>query len=149
MDHIASQQPPLAAPVFYAPDGTPYYAAPTPLTAPLALCQPPAPQPIPAQHATPAVVYLPQQPQALSPVPGPVRDPWPARLVAGGVALGAGGLGIGFAVQAVAAAAGSVGGLAALGVGAYCLAKTTGGNGGSRGGQGAVNVNVTVSNRNR
>ncbi|MFD8695368.1 hypothetical protein [Kitasatospora purpeofusca] len=147
MDRTASTQP-IAAPVHHGPDGTPYYLTPAPaLTAPPALYHPAAPAPMPyGPGLAPTSVYLPAPPAAET---APARDPWPARLLAGGVALGAGGLGVGYAVQAVAAAAGSIGGLAALGVGAYALAKTSGGSGGRGGGQGAVNVNVTVSNRNR
>ncbi|AUY50983.1 hypothetical protein [Streptomyces sp. CB01881] len=145
MHHTPHASQPFAAPVLYTQDGTPYYTHPTPLAAPPALYPSAAALPVPLAYTQ---MPIPQQPAVIT-APAPTRDPWPARLLAGGFALGAGGLGIGYAVQAVAAAAGSVGGLAAIGVGAYALAKTTGGGGGRGGGQGAVNVNVTVSNRNR
>ncbi|MFE2412459.1 hypothetical protein ACFXDE_29335 [Kitasatospora sp. NPDC059408] len=147
MDHTPYPQP---APVLYTAEGQPLYAT-APLTAPPALYQPPTPHPAPLLYAHPP---MPQQPTVVIPAPAPVappapaRDLWPARLAAGGIGLGAAGLGIGYAAQALSAAAGSLGGLVAIGAGTYCVAKLRGVTSGG-GGQGAVNVNVTVSNHNR
>ncbi|MFB7621019.1 hypothetical protein [Kitasatospora sp. NPDC056181] len=143
MHHTPHAPQPFAAPVLYTQDGTPYYAHPTPLTAPPALYHPAAALPVPAQHAAPALHYpapLPQVPTM------PARDPWPARLVAGGVGIGGAGIGIGFLAQALAAATTALGFVTA-GLAVIWLLKTT--NGGGRGGQGAVNVSVNVTNRNR
>ncbi|MFJ9605447.1 hypothetical protein ACIRS1_03725 [Kitasatospora sp. NPDC101176] len=145
MDHTPYPQPAL---VLYTAEGQPYYAA-APLTAPPAIYQPAAPQPVLYAHPP-----IPHQPTVVIPAPAPAappapaRDPWPARLAAGGIGLGAAGLGIGYAAQALSAAAGSLGGLVAIGAGTYCVAKLRGATGGG-GSQGAVNVNVTVSNHNR
>ncbi len=99
--------------------------------------------PVPIHHPGP-VAYLPAQ---HIPAPLPVRDPWPARLLAGGVGIGSAGLGVGFLLQTLAAATTGLGLLvAALGV-IYLLKNSSGGSG--RGGQGAVNVSVNVTNRNR
>ncbi|MFD8483207.1 hypothetical protein [Kitasatospora sp. NPDC059673] len=137
MHHTPYAQP--AAPVLHTPDGTPYYTAP-PQTAPLALYQPTAVLPVSAaQH--PAATYLP------APANTPGRDPWPARLLAGGIGLGAGGLGLGFLLQTLAAATTALGLL--LGILAVVWLLKNGGTGASGGRGGAVNVHVNVSNRNR
>ncbi|WP_404869151.1 hypothetical protein ACI1MP_19965 [Kitasatospora griseola] len=137
MNHTPYTQQP-AAPVLHAPDGTPYYAAP-PTTAPLALYQPAAVLPAQHQPGTPAS-YLPAQADA------PVRDPWPARLLAGGIGLGAAGVGVGFLLQTLAAATTGLGLLAAV-LALVWLLKNGSSSGGGRGG--AVNVQVNVTNRNR
>ncbi|MFD5437037.1 hypothetical protein ACFWJ4_33420 [Kitasatospora sp. NPDC127067] len=143
MDHTANPQPPFAAPVLYTQDGTPYYAT-QPAPAPIALYHPPTPLPAPIHH--PALGYLPA-PHTPAPLPVPTRDPWPARLLAGGIGVGAGGLGLGFLLQTLAAATTGLGLLVgALGV--LYLLKNSGG-GGGRSAQGAVNVSVNVTNRNR
>lgn len=139
-------QPPYpvqpAAPVLYTPDGTPYYATP-PTAAPLVPYQPTL-VPTPGQYAAalvhPATAYLP------APV-GAGRDPWPARLLAGGIGAGAAGVGLAFLFQAVAAATTGLGLLAAVLALVWLLKNTAGGGGGGRGG--AVNLSVNVSNRNR
>ncbi|MEU6967396.1 hypothetical protein AB0A71_06600 [Kitasatospora aureofaciens] len=144
MDHATPQ--PTVPSVLYTPDGTPYYAHQTPpAPAPLVLYQPPNQAPFPVQH--PGLAYLPA-PHTPAPLPVavPARDPWPARLLAGGIGVGAGGLGLGFLLQTLAAATTGLGLLVgALGV--LYLLKNSGGSG--RGGQGAVNVSVNVTNRNR
>ncbi|MFD8598385.1 hypothetical protein ACFV1L_25610 [Kitasatospora sp. NPDC059646] len=137
MNHTPYAQP--AAPVLHTPDGTPYYAAP-PQTAPLALYQPVTHHPVPLpQH--PAAAYLPAQSEAAG------RDPWPARLLAGGIGVGAGGLGLGFLLQTLAAATTGLGFL--LGILAVVWLLKNGGTGAGGGRGGAVNVHVNVSNRNR
>ncbi|WP_329488551.1 hypothetical protein OG618_18140 [Kitasatospora sp. NBC_01246] len=145
MDHTTTPQP-YAAPVLYTPDGTPYYAHPAPLTAPPVLYHPGAPLPVPAQHPVLPTVHAPAPlPQYLP--AAPARDPWPARLLAGGIGIGGAGLGVGFLLQTLAAATTGLGLLvAALGV-VYLLKNSSGG--GGRTGQGAVNVHVNVTNRNR
>ncbi|WP_354641321.1 hypothetical protein [Kitasatospora camelliae] len=130
-----------AAPVLHAPDGTPYYAAP-PQAAPLALYQPTAAGLVPIQQqaaplAHPAAAYLPAEPG---------RDPWPARLLAGGIGAGAASVGLAFLFQALAAATTGIGLLAAV-LALVWLLKSTGGGAGGR--AGAVNLSVKVSNRNR
>ncbi|MFD5564978.1 hypothetical protein [Kitasatospora griseola] len=136
MNHTPYTQP--AAPVLHTPDGTPYYAAP-PQIAPLTLYQPSAVLPVPvAQH--PAAAYLPAQTDA------PGRDVWPARLLAGGVGIGAAGVGLGFLLQTLAAATTGLGLLAAVLALAWLL-KNGSSSGSGRGG--AVNVQVNVTNRNR
>ncbi|MFB7620808.1 hypothetical protein [Kitasatospora sp. NPDC056181] len=144
MHHTPHAPQPFAAPVLYTPDGTPYYATPTPVTAPPAHYHPAAALPVPAQHAAPAPYHPAKLPQAPA---VPARDPWPARLVAGGVGIGGAGIGIGFLAQALAAATTALGFVTA-GLAVVWLLKTTHG-GGGRGGQGAVNVSVNVTNRNR
>ncbi|MFI9783248.1 hypothetical protein ACIHEI_07010 [Kitasatospora sp. NPDC051984] len=136
--HLQTAAP---TPVAYGPDGTPYYAAP-PAPAPLALYQPVTGLPAPAAQHRPATLtaYLPE------PMDVPGRDPWPARLLAGGVALGAGGIGLSFLLQALAAATTGLGLLAAV-LALVWLLKNGSGSGGGRGG--AVNVHVNVTNRNR
>ncbi|MGX4738435.1 hypothetical protein [Kitasatospora griseola] len=136
MNHTPYTQP--VVPVLHTPDGTPYYAAP-PTTAPLALYQPLTTLPAQHQPATPAT-YLPAQTDA------PGRDVWPARLLAGGIGLGAAGVGLGFLLQTLAAATTGLGLLAAVLALAWLL-KNGNSSGGRRGG--AVNVQVNVSNRNR
>ncbi|MFD7729548.1 hypothetical protein ACFV6F_04055 [Kitasatospora phosalacinea] len=139
MDHIFQPQP--AAPVLYSPDGTAYYAT-SPTAAPLVPYQPTTTLP-----AT-AVQYLPAAtPTAYLPAPADQagRDPWPARLLAGGIGLGAGGLGLGFLLQTLAAATTGLGLLAAVLALTWLLKN--GNNGSGRGG--AVNVSVNVTNRNR
>ncbi|WP_327073853.1 hypothetical protein OG196_23500 [Kitasatospora purpeofusca] len=132
MDHTTTPQP-YAAPLLYTPDGTPYYAHPS------------APLPVPAQHPVLPTVHAPAPLAPYVPA-GPARDPWPARLLAGGIGIGGAGLGVGFLLQTLAAATTGLGLLvAALGV-VYLLKNSSGG---GRGGQGAVNVHVNVSNRNR
>ncbi|WP_030273466.1 hypothetical protein [Streptomyces sp. NRRL B-24484] len=139
MDHSYPYAQPVA-PVLHAPDGTPYYAAP-PQAAPLALHQPTAATLVPVQQhaalpAHPAAAYLPAEPG---------RDPWPARLLAGGIGAGAAGVGLAFLFQAIAAATTGIGLLAAV-LALVWLLKNTGGGGGRAG---AVNLSVNVSNRNR
>lgn len=107
--------------------------------------------PAPVTPVTPVVVYQQAPIPPVAPAPAPVtvaappaRDPWPARLVCGGVGLGAAGVGIGWMAQMIAAA---TTGLALL-IGVLvlaCLLKALMG----RGHRGAVNVNVTTNNRNR
>ncbi|MFG2694831.1 hypothetical protein [Kitasatospora sp. NPDC048407] len=136
--HLQTAAP---APVAYGSDGTPYYAAP-PAPAPLAIYQPTAVLPAPVaqqQHPT-AITYLPAQ----ADVPG--RDVWPARLLAGGIGVGAAGVGLGFFLQALAAATTGLGLLAAV-LALVWLLKNGSSSGGAHGG--AVNVHVNVTNRNR
>ncbi|MFE2721322.1 hypothetical protein [Kitasatospora sp. NPDC059327] len=142
MDHTPQ---PFAAPVIYAQDGTPYYAAPTPLTAPPALYQSAAPLPVPVQHGAPVQLYTPTPLPQLPAIQA--RDPWPARLVAGGIGIGGAGVGIGFLAQALAAATTALGFVTA-GLAVVYLLKN-GGGAGPRGGQGGVNLSVNVTNRNR
>ncbi|MFJ9693290.1 hypothetical protein [Kitasatospora sp. NPDC101183] len=146
MDHTTAPQP-FAAPVLYTQDGTPYYAT-QPAPAPLALYHPTAPLPAPIHHAPLGYLPAPHTPAPVPvPITAPARDVWPARLLAGGIGIGAGGLGLGFLLQTLAAATTGLGLLVgALGV--LYLLKNSGGTGG-RGGQGAVNVSVNVTNRNR
>ncbi|MFD5463329.1 hypothetical protein ACFWIQ_10965 [Kitasatospora sp. NPDC127059] len=139
-------QPAPAAAVVYGPDGTPYYAAPAPLTNPPALYQAHTPVPVPAQPLNSAAVYLPAPP-AQQHADAAGRDPWPARLLAGGIGIGGAGLGLGFLLQALAAATTGLALLVAA-LGTLYLLKNSSGSGG-RGGPGAVNVSVNVTNRNR
>ncbi|MFE0460493.1 hypothetical protein ACFW1A_14735 [Kitasatospora sp. NPDC058965] len=132
-------QPHQPAPpvIGYTADGQPFYLTqPTTYTAPLVSYQP-APHPVLVQPGPP---YLPSQPLNMP----PARDPWPARLAAGGVGIGAAGVGLGFLLQTLAAATTGLGLLAAVLALAWLLKSNHSG-----GGRGAVNVSVNVSNRNR
>ncbi|MFD7986850.1 hypothetical protein ACFV4M_26190 [Kitasatospora indigofera] len=128
------QQQPAAAPVLYTADGHPLYAT-APQAAPLVPYQPAAPVVL---HQAP---YLAAQHQFAA---DPARDPWPARLLCGGIGVGAAGVGVAFLLQAVAAATTGLGCLAAVLALAWLLKNSNGG-GGGRGG--AVNVSLNVSNR--
>jgi hypothetical protein len=134
-----TQHQPYAPPaVAYDADGRPYYLPAAAPAAPVALYQPAAQQP---------VIYQP------APVPQPAqssggyhlaRDPWVARLLAGGIGLGAAALGLGFLLQALAAATTALGLLLGILALIWLLAH-------SGGGRGAVNVRVDqrVTNRRR
>ncbi|BFV58272.1 hypothetical protein KCMC57_up33760 [Kitasatospora sp. CMC57] len=142
MDHNQPYASPVV-PVHFTPDGHPYYAAP-PAAAPLAVYQPgPVGQFAPAYP--PQVLHT----AVHHPVPytaGAGRDPWPARLLCGGIGIGAAGVGTAFLLQAIAAATTGLGLItAALALG--WLIKNQGGGGSSA--RGAVNVHVTTHNRNR
>ncbi|MGX4737164.1 hypothetical protein [Kitasatospora griseola] len=140
MDHTPYMPPATA--VLYTVDGHPLYATP-PQTAPLTLHRP-APHPVrdagPVHAIDPTSIYLP------TPATEPARDVWPARLLAGGIGLGAAGVGLGFLLQALAAATTGLGLLAAV-LALVWLLKNGSSSGGGRGG--AVNVQVNVTNRNR
>ncbi|MCL6281826.1 hypothetical protein M3398_31720 [Streptomyces albidoflavus] len=120
---------PAIPPVAYLADGTPVYATGAP-GAELIHHQaaPAAPVVI-----APAVTHHPL-PHPV-PAPAPVRDPWPARLLCGGVGVGAAGLGLGVLLEAVAAA---TTGLALL-LGVLLIAGVLL----RGGGRGSVRVNVT------
>ena len=135
MNHY-QQQP--TAPVLYTADGHPLYAT-NPQTAPLVPYRA-APAPVVLHHPGPA--YLPTQPTAFTATP--TGDPWPARLLCGGIGIGAAGVGTAFLLQAVAAATTGLGCLAAVLALAWLLKNSNTG-GGGRGG--AVNVSLNVSNR--
>ncbi|MFC1410965.1 hypothetical protein ACEZCY_15370 [Streptacidiphilus sp. N1-12] len=131
-----AEQPTVPA-VHFTPDGHPYYA-PAP-AAPLVTYQPtPAPLPVyqPAYLAT-APHAVQQQPAGYS----AARDPWVARLFAGGIGIGAAGVGVGFLLQALTAATAGLAALAAVLALVWLLSHSSGGGRGS--------VNVRVSNRNR
>ncbi|GAB2722285.1 hypothetical protein [Kitasatospora kifunensis] len=133
---------PITPVIGYTADGQPFYLTPPTPTAQLIPYQP-APMPIPATSHPPAPAQQALlQPYAPAAVPG--RDPWPARLLAGGLGIGGAGIGIGFAAQALAAATTAVALItAALGL-LYLLKNGAGG-----ASRGAVNVHVNVTNRNR
>ncbi|MFJ1707853.1 hypothetical protein [Kitasatospora sp. NPDC088346] len=126
--------------VLYTADGQPYYL-PGPTTAAPLIPYQPAPHPHLTHQQAPAVGQL------HSPMPvlntTPERDPWPVRLLAGGVGTGAAGLGVGYMLQAVAQAATGLGLLAAVLALAWLLKNNSG-----SGGRGAVNVHVSMTNRN-
>ncbi|WP_405018028.1 hypothetical protein OHV05_14560 [Kitasatospora sp. NBC_00070] len=142
MDHNPTHPSPVV-PVYFTSDGHPYYAAPT-ASAPLALYQGgPVGQFAPAYP--PQVIH----PAVHHPVPytaGPGRDPWPARLLCGGIGIGAAGVGTAFLLQAIAAATTGLGLItAALALGWLLKNQNSGGSSA----RGAVNVHVTTHNRNR
>ncbi|MDH6132861.1 hypothetical protein P3T37_002247 [Kitasatospora sp. MAA4] len=133
MDH-----PHPAAPIAFTAEGLPYYAT-QPGPAPITLYQPAAGHPPVLVHqAPPAPTHY--TPQTLPTPVGGGRDPWPARLLCGGIGIGAAGLGTGFLLQQIAAATTGLGCLAAILALLWLLKNTGGGRGG---------VNVTVNNRNR
>jgi hypothetical protein len=120
---------------------------PTRYTAPVAaqsLEQPLTAAPLVPVHTVSGVVLVPAAAPAAPYAPQPAapvaagRDPWPARLLCGGVGIGAAGLGLGFAMQAIAAA---TTGLALL-VGVLALVWLLRGSSGRSGA-----VSVTVSQR--
>ena len=131
------QQP--AAPVLYTADGHPLYAT-APLAPPLMSYQP-APASVVIHH--PGPTHHPAQAPAFTATP--TGDPWPARLLCGGIGIGAAGIGTAFLLQAVAAATTGLGLLAAILALAWLLKNSNSGAGGGRGG--AVNVSLNVSNR--
>ncbi|MGW2397052.1 hypothetical protein ACWCYY_10910 [Kitasatospora sp. NPDC001664] len=137
MDHTTHHAP--AGPVYLTADG--YQLVPAGQSVYL---PGPAPRLVPVHR--PHVIH----PAAVhQPVPYPAesgRDPWPARLLCGGVGIGAAGAGLGFLLQAVAAATTGLG-LIAASLALLWLIKNQHGGGSS--GRGAVNVHVNVSNRNR
>ncbi|WP_457029250.1 hypothetical protein [Kitasatospora sp. P5_F3] len=134
----------VAAPVPTPTDGHHYYGAPA-AQAPLIPYQGAPVQYLTAQQYTPQVLH----PTAVH-MPTPVgvtgRDPWPARLLCGGIGIGAAGVGTALLLQAIAAATTGLGLLAAVLALGYLL-KSTGGKDSS--GRGAVSVHVNVTNRNR
>ena len=134
-----------AAPVLYTADGQPLYAT-APVAAPLAPYQA-APAPVVIHHPRPA--HHPAQPPAFT--AAPVGDPWPARLLCGGIGIGTASIGTAFLLQAVAAATTGLGLLAAVLALAWLLKNTNSGGGGGRGGAVNVSLNVSnhVTNRNR
>ncbi|MEV4611668.1 hypothetical protein AB0K43_03570 [Kitasatospora sp. NPDC049258] len=130
--------------VLYTADGQPYYLPGPAPVAPLIAHQPTQlphlahqQAPTAGQNHTPVAMF--------NELPG--RDPWPARLLAGGIGTGAAGLGVGYMLQAVAQAATGLGLLAAVLALSWLLKNSVGSNG--AGGRGAVNVHVTTHNRNR
>ncbi|WP_037601017.1 hypothetical protein [Streptacidiphilus rugosus] len=131
---MTSPQPYIPAPiptVVYDADGRPHYAFPQTPAAPLVPYH---------QPAQPAVVYQPA-PLPAQPTSGgysPLRDPIVARLLAGGIGLGATGVGLSFLFTALAAATTAIG----LLLGVLALVFLLAHSGGSRGG-----VNVRVDNR--
>jgi len=134
----AQQNTPLT--VLFTPDGHPYYA---PVPGPAAPLMPYQPAPAPLPVYQPAYLPTAPQPEQQYRQPGgysPARDPWVARLLAGGVGIGAAGVGVGFLLQALAAATTALAALAAVLALIWLLAHS----GGSRGA-----VNVRVTNRNR
>ena len=136
MNHYPQQ---TAAPVLYTADGHPLYAT-NPTAAPLVPYQG-APAPVVIHHPGPA--YLPAPAQQFT--AARTADPWPARLLCGGIGIGAAGVGTAFLLQAVAAATTGLGCLAAVLALAWLLKNSNSGGGSGRGG--AVNVSLNVSNR--
>jgi hypothetical protein len=138
--------------VLYTPDGQPVYATVTPgLAAPLAVI--PAhtvPQPTVIPGAAPLPYYQPTPlpPTAVQAPTGysPARDPWVIRLLAGGIGLGAAGVGLSFLFAALAAATTAIGLLLGV-VAVVWLLAHSGGSG--RGGAVNVTVHNRMNNRNR
>ncbi|MER5865904.1 hypothetical protein [Kitasatospora sp. NPDC002040] len=135
----------VAAPVPTPAGGHLYYGAPA-APAPLITYQG-----APVPHLT-AQQYPPQvlRPTAVhQPIPyGPEarRDLWPARLLCGGIGIGAAGTGLAFLLQAIAAATTGLGLItAALALGWLLKNQSST----SSSGRGAVNVHVNVTSRNR
>ncbi|MFC5909498.1 hypothetical protein [Streptacidiphilus monticola] len=130
--------------VTYDADGRPFY---TP-----AAGQVPAvyqPQPVAVPMAAAPVVYQAAPASQLAPAQGyhVTRDPIAARLIAGGIGVGAAGFGLSVFLSALAAATTALGILAGILALVFLLRST--GSGGGRGG--AVNVHVSnrMTNRNR
>ncbi|WP_051943426.1 hypothetical protein [Streptacidiphilus rugosus] len=126
--------------VAYDADGRPYYLPATTPAAPL------MPYQASGQAAVPATVYQPA-PLPAQPTNGgysPLRDPIVMRLLAGGIGLGATGVGLSFLFTALAAATTAIGLLLGVLALVFLLAH-------SGGGRGAVNVRVDnrFTNRNR
>jgi len=127
----------LTAAVLFTPDGRPYYAPTGTPVAPLVPYQP-TPAPLPLYH--PAYLPNPPMPEQQATGYSAARDPWVARLLAGGIGIGAAGVGVGFLLQALAAATTALAALAAV-LGLVWLL--------SHGGSGRGSVHVQVTNRNR
>lgn len=130
---------PIVPQIVYTADGQPMYLqTPAPTGGTVAAYQPA--MPLVQQPLVLPAAYQPAVPAAVD----TGRDPWPARLLCGGVGVGAAGMGAGFLLQALAAA---TTGLALLvgALGLIWLLK----NSGSGGRSGAVNVTVTTNTRVR